>query len=427
LEKYFEEFYIFDIGGRLVAQYPPGWPAVLAAASMAEIPIALVNPILAAGTILILYVLGLRRYGPATGVLAVCIFTGSAFFIMNSATYFNHPMTTFFGVLFALVVSEYLEDPCVVWAIGAGVTLSAIAATRHYDAVLFPLPAITALVWRWSRRHWRLLPFAIIGALPVIGALVAYYWMVTGNPLQTPQTLVHPWDRPLGPNFSVAGSTEMLFGKGIELAEWTSAPFFAIYLWALGRRAWRRELYWFELYGPIFPLGYWFFWSDGVVRWGPRYIYCAFPFMALTAAAAIRDALAQEDTGWLSRFAARAGILSIIISILQIPFLVSSAGRIVDQFEDVDRQVAAAKLHNALVFVSSGTGEIWHQAVGNLVRNGLTLDGEVIYAHAGDVLAGQTDPAAAAVAIKDLHAGFPDRNIWVYKRHEGEIHGSLTA
>jgi hypothetical protein len=138
-------------------------------------------------------------------------------------------------------------------------------------------------------------------------------------------------------------------------------------------------------------------------------------------------ALAQEDTGWLSRFAARAGILSIIISILQIPFLVSNAGRIVDEFEDVNRQVAAAKLHNALVFVSSGTGEIWHQSVGNLVRNGLTLDGEVIYAHAGDILAGQTDPAAAAMAIKDLHAGFPDRNIWVYERHEGEIHGNLTA
>jgi hypothetical protein len=139
------------------------------------------------------------------------------------------------------------------------------------------------------------------------------------------------------------------------------------------------------------------------------------------------DAPAQEDTGWLSRFAARAGILSIIISILQIPFLVSNAGRIVDQFEDVNRQVAAAKLHNALVFVSSGTGEIWHQSVGNLVRNGLTLGGEVIYAHAGDILASQTDPAAAAVAIKDLHAGFPDRNIWFYKRHEGEIHGELTA
>jgi hypothetical protein len=427
LEKYFERFYIFNVGDKVVTQYPPGWSAILAATSTAGISISLVNPILAASTIPILYLLGLRRLGAAIGLLGVCIFAGSGFFVMNSATFFNHPATALCGVLFALAVSEYLDDPRVVPAVGAGVTLSAIAAMRHYDAVLFALPAIAVLVWRWSWPHWRLVPLAVIGALPMIGGLLAYYWMVTGNPLQTPMTLVHPWDRLLGPNFSVEGSTEILFGRGIELAEWTSAPFFAVYLWALGRRAWRKELYFFELYGPIFPLGYWLYWSDGGVRWGPRYIYSAFPFIALTAAAAIRDALAQEDTGWLSRFAARAGILSIIISILQIPFLVSNAGRIVNQFEDVDRQVAAAKLHNALVFVSSGTGEIWHQAVGNLVRNGLALDGDVIYAHAGDILAGQTDPAVSEVAIKDLHAEFPDRNIWVYKRHEGEIHGNLTA
>jgi hypothetical protein len=208
--------------------------------------------------------------------LAVCIFAGSSFFMMNSATFFNHSMTTFCGVLFVLAASECLEYPRVVPAIGAGITLSAIAATRHYDAVLFLVPATAALVWRWSRTHWRLVPLAGIGALPVIGALLAYYWIVTGNPLQTPMTLVHPWDRLLGPNFNVAGSTEMLFGRGIELAEWTSAPFFAVYLWALGRRAWRRELHFFELYGVIFPLGYWLYWSDGKVRWGPRYTTAPF-------------------------------------------------------------------------------------------------------------------------------------------------------
>lgn len=427
LEKYFERFYIFNLGEKVVTQYPPGWSAVLAATSVTGVPISLVVPILGASTIPILYLLGLRRHGAATGLVAVCFFAGSAFFVMNSATFFNHPATTLCGVLFALAVSEYLDDPRVVPAIGAGVTLSAIAAIRHYDAVLFAFPAIAALVWRWSAPHWRLVPLAVLGALPAIGGLLAYYWMVTGSPLQTPMTLVHPWDRLLGPNFSAEASTEMLFGRGVELAEWTSAAFFAVYLWALGRRAWRKELNFFELYGPIFPLGYWLYWSDGGVRWGPRYIYCAFPFIALSTAAAIRDALVRQGTGWLSRFAARAGILSIIISILQIPFLVSNAGKIVDEFEDVNRQVAAAKLHKALVFVSSGTGEIWHQSVGNLVRNGLTLDGEVIYAHAGNILAGQTEPAAAAAAIKDLHAQFADRNIWVYKRREGDTHGVLMA
>ena len=425
LDKYLDTFFIFNVGGKVIAAYPPGWPAVLAASSTAGIPISLVNPILAAGTIPVLYVLGLRRYGAPTGLLAVCIFAGSAFFVMNSATFFSHPASTLFGLLFALASSEYLENPRVVPAIGAGVAFSAIASTRHYDAVLLVLPAVVALVWRSSPAQWRLVPLVAISGLPVMGALLAYYW-TTGNPMLTPTSSLNPAGDVLA-KFDVVRSTEILFGRGIELAEWTSAPFLAVYLWALVRRAYRNELYFFELYGPIFPLGYWLYWSDGGLRWGPRYIYCAFPFIALTAAAAIRDTLAQPDAGWLSRFAARAGILSIVISILQIPFLASNAGRIVDQFEDVNRQVAAAKLHNAVVFVSSGTGEIWHQPIGNLVRNGLTLDGDVIYAHAGDILAGQTDPAAAAAAINDLRAQFRDRSIWVYTRKEGETHGDLTA
>ena len=82
------------------------------------------------------------------------------------------------------------------------------------------------------------------------------------------------------------------------------------------------------------------------------------------------------------------------------------------------QQAASESAWPALVFVSSGTGEIWHQPIGNLVRNGLTLDGDVIYAHAGDVLAGQTDPAAAA-AINDLRAQFRDRSIRVIHEKGG--------
>jgi hypothetical protein len=426
LERYFDTFFIFNAGGKLITQYPPGWPAVLAAASTIGIANWLVNPILGAGTIAILYLLGLRRYGAATGLLTVCIFAGSGFFVLNSATFFCHPVTAFWGVLFVLAASEYLEHPRVVSGIGAGVTLAAVAVTRHYDAVLFALPALAALVWRSSWAHWRLVPLVVISGLPLIVALLAYYWAITGDPLLTPMTLLDPGERLLGPKFNMVQSTETLLGRGIELAEWTSAPFLAVYIWALVRRACRGELHFFEFYGLIFPLGYWLYWGDAGLRWGPRYIYSAFPFVALTAAAAICDALRERNAGRLSRVAARAGILSIVISIVQIPFLAINAGKIADQFEDLYRQVARAGIHHALVFVSSGTGEIWHQPIGNLVRNGLSLDDDVIYAHAGDRMADQTNPTAAVAAISDLHAAFSDRKIWVYQRKEGDTHGRLT-
>jgi len=89
-----------------------------------------------------------------------------------------HPTrpSTLFGLLFALAASEYLENPRVVPAIGAGAALSAVASTRHYDAVLLAIPAVVALVRRSSLAHWRLVPLVAISGLPVIGALLAYYW-----------------------------------------------------------------------------------------------------------------------------------------------------------------------------------------------------------------------------------------------------------
>ena len=76
MEKYLGTFFIFNVGGKLITQYPPGWPTVLAAASTAGIPISLVNPILAAGTIPILYVLGLPIWSGdgAVGGLYFCRF-----------------------------------------------------------------------------------------------------------------------------------------------------------------------------------------------------------------------------------------------------------------------------------------------------------------------------------------------------------------
>src|SRR6266446_10557801 len=41
LDKYLDTFFIFNVGGKLLAAYPPGWPAVLAAASTAGIPSSL--------------------------------------------------------------------------------------------------------------------------------------------------------------------------------------------------------------------------------------------------------------------------------------------------------------------------------------------------------------------------------------------------
>lgn len=424
--QYFFPAFVFDVGGKLITQYPPGWPAVLAFATSVRLPDWLVNPVVAAGTVPFLYLLAERRFDRQTALLTICFFAGSAFTLLTSASFFNHSFTTLCGVLFVLAASEFFERPRALTAIATGVSFSAIAVTRHYDAVLFALPFAILLLWRQSWALWRLAPLAVVAGLPLFVALLAYYDAVTGSPLQTPQTLRNPADGLLGPNFTIRQATELLLGRGVELAEWTSPPFVLIYCWAFLRRAWRRELQLVELYGVIFPLGYWLYWSAGGARWGPRYIYCAFPFMAMTVARAIRDALLDQPGTWRSRGLAHLGAVSLVIALVQVPFLANGAGKLVTQFEDVYDRVAEERLHHAIVFLSSATGVTWKLGVGNLVRNGLTLDGDVIYAHAGDIMASQIDPAVAAATIADLHAHFPDRSIWIYHRAAGVIHGRLT-
>jgi len=427
IQRYVDSFYVFDIQGKLVSQYPPGWAALLALAESAGIAPWLLNPILGAFTIIALYVLGMQSHGREAAILSVAICGVSGFFLLNSASLFNHSLVALGGVLFVIASVSFLRSAGLLAATSMGLCFSAVAVTRHYEAILLALPVAIIVLLRGGRQHWFRVPVIALAAAPVLGGLLVYYGAITGNPLQTPQTLMLPYDGLLGPYFSVSRATEIAFGRGIELAEWISPPFVVAYLWALARTAAQRKLNFFDLYGLVFLLGYWLYWGDGGLRWGPRYIFPAFPFMALTLAAAIVDAIKTNDLRARSRFFIHLALASIIVALIQTSFLAAAAGRVMNEFEDVYDAVGRAQFHKAVVLLVSGTGVTWKMPVGGLVRNGATLDGDVIYAHAGNILAQSTDPDRTRTALDDLRAFFPDRAMWLYRRDDRQIHGELVA
>ena len=425
IQQYIQAYYIYDIGGKIVSQYPPGWPITIAAFEQLGLPIYLINPLIGAVMLLALYRLSRVTRCESAALVACTMCAASGFFLFNSASFYNHSFVGLAGVLFATSATRYVQAPSASCAIGMGVWFAVIAATRHYDAILFALPVVLLLPFQ-GRPYWRMLPVAAGAAMPIIAGLLIYYWLITGDAFQTPMTLVHPWDRLLGPKYDVSRATTITLGRIGELAEWTAPGLVVIYACALAGRLWRRQAWFFEFYGIVFLLGYWLYWADGGHRWGPRYIYPAFPFMCFTIAAAWADSLRNIKANLAQKLFFQIALLSIVAAVSQAVFLGVGAARVVRQFEDPYDQIEAQHLHNAVVLFAAGSGDIWEMSLGNMVRNGISLERDVIYAHAGDIYEKRTADDANARALVALRAYFPQRSFWIYERPEHNSVGTLS-
>lgn len=426
IEKYISQSFIFPIGNKLVSQYPPGWPAVLALVQTIGFPTVLVNPMIGALTIVAICRFSAIRHGTEVALLTILITTCSAFFLFNSASFLNETSVALLGVLFVGSASTFIDDPGARAAIAAGFWFSAIAIFRHFDAILFAAPVALVLLRRGGVRHWNLAPLAVAASLPLFVVLFLYYGQITGNPLVVPQTLRSPADGLLGSNWHVVGATEIMLGRLIELGEWISPPFVAVLAWSLLHKLRRGEIRFYDLYGPLFLAGYWLYWSDGGLRWGPRYIYPALPFMALLVAERTCHVL-RKAQNWHDAAFVHLVLISIVVAVLQVPFLAVRANELIHQTQDIYQRVRDAGIHNAVVIAISGTGLIWHIDGVDLARNGLTpVDRDVIYAHGPHPLSVRMAPADVEPTVRALREYFPGRQIWLYQRDGAAERGKLV-
>ena len=424
VQQYVSQAYIFPYSGKLISQYPPGWPVVLSLAELAGFPLVLVNPVIGALTVAALYRFAFAQYGREVALLAALATTASAFFLFNSGSFFNGSIVALLGVLFVHSAASFISRPDVRSAMGLGFWFSGIAVVRHYDAVLFTLPVAVAVLWQSTGRHWRFIPLAMLTAAPLIGLLLLYYWQLTGNPLLLPQQLQNPNDALLGPNWRALRATEILIGRLVELAEWVSPPFLVALAWTLSQKFRGRALRFFDLYGLVFLVGYWLFWADGTLRYGPRYIYPSFPFMVLLVVE--RAWHAMQTAGGLRRAAlAHLAVISMVVSALMVPFLAARGREMITQTQDLYYQVRDIGLHNAVIIAVTGAGRIWKIDPADLARNGLILDGDVIYAHGPRLFMGKITPEELQETIEALRAHFPAREIWIYRKDENALQGKL--
>lgn len=163
----------------------------------------------------------------------------------------------------------------------------------------------------------------------------------------------------------------------------------------------------------VFFIGFLVFADNAGNRYGPRYYFEAFPFAILTVCSAVRYLVRSRDHGFARIAAVHLLASQVIIGLMNVPFLAWFQHRIISERMDLFEQVEAAQVSNAVVFVKSSTGVIREMPPQDLVRNGVDLKGDVIYA------------LDLGSRNRCLIQHFPNRELWSYTREKGARQGVL--
>ena len=426
-------------GGKWYGKFFPGWPIVLAAGVLAGAP-ALVNPLLAAASVLLTHDLLRRAFGLRMAHGVVLLLALSPWFLALSATLMAHTASLFWTLL-ALVAVERLRGRAFgVWALVCGLSLGMLFLTRPFDAAIGgPVVGLWALGLGGRR-----LSIASIAAIGISAALVAslyfpYNAALTGSPLLAPHRL---WsDALFGPGADVLGfgprvgifplmtNLDPLPGHGLpdvvlntnknlqlvgfELFGWAAGSLVLATLAFLSPR-WR----WSDF--PMLALGvgviaaHAAYWASGGPDFGPRYWHLAIvPLCVFTVRGAeIAAERLGSPQGTSEVIAARvvAAILAASLGALVLVLPWRCVGKY-DSYRGISREIAqlAAErgIEGGIVFVRSARKADYQAAFS--FEPAEPSAPENVFARD----AGEAQRAATLLA-------YPNRPVWLIGRRSAE-------
>ncbi|HEX8829186.1 MAG TPA: glycosyltransferase family 39 protein, partial [Xanthobacteraceae bacterium] len=419
LPALFAHSWIVFLNGKWVASYPPGWPLLLAAVMSLGLPSWLASPLCGGVLLFAVLKLGQKRDGALGGVLAATLVAISPFFLFNAGSYFDHVPVAAAGLLFCWAALAFLAHPRWPNAIAAGLALGMIGLIRSQDAVLFGLPFAVEFLLRARRRHYRLAPAIALAGLPFLAALLLYNHAVYGSlipnlNLESPDIRfgLFPVDDQ-GHRLTPWHELRFVVERVILLSSWSSLLLVLGYIAAFGFVAYRRRLDFLDFIFPVCVLGFMLVPFLGGNQYGPRYYFEGFPFLVLTVVSALVPLL-QESRFLRWRPLAVAllvahGAACLAAMAVIVPFLRT----VIDQRMDIYDQVQTRNLRNAVVVIHSSTGAISPMGTFDLTRDGIAVDGRVLYVR--DI----------PDQIEKLHRLLPDRQFYIYTRNPGDPKGSL--
>jgi len=378
-------FVMDEAGGRFFAKAFPGWAAILSLGVRAGIPWAL-NPLLSAVTVIFAGWAGAKLLGRHGELAVVGIIVLTPFFLLNAASYYNHPATALLIVLFLAAAIRLTEGAGLAWAVLAGVASGAAIWIRPGSALALTLPFGIWLGWRWLREgRWGVLAAAAAPVLLALAGLALYNRSMFGSVLKTGYDAYDPNDIQAGLGMDHLAITGWWL---VKLLFWLVPGSLAGLLFLVRGRGWRD---WFRR-EPILVLmllsfgglvlTYLLFQNKGGNEYGPRYYYDGIVYLAILLAAGWMRAPEALGGTVPAAKVARASALALGFGAFlavagSIPFLMFHYRDKVAHNRDLFLATERSGQPSALVFLRTGSGRM---PPGDLIRNPLDFRTGVVYA-----------------------------------------------
>jgi hypothetical protein len=313
-EKEFFDFAHMINNGKWYSQYTPGHPLLLLLGLLIHAP-WLINPFLAALSIILFYLLGKEIFNNQIGVLAAVLGAISIWFLLMSSTMLSHTSCLFFTSLFLLFFFRSIKKPSVLNGLFAGIGLGMAFLIRPFSAVLISIPFLIYFVFVLLKDLRKRIKNALVLALAIfafISVLLIYNQITNGHPLRMGYIVSHGEEHSIGfgrtgytdiPHTPFLGSTkigESMLAINKYLFGWPLSSFLAILplLWIARMRPDYRKKDLLLAAGFIsLTVGLYFYWGIQIFI-GARMYFETIPILLLLSAHGISEIPQLVSSKW---------------------------------------------------------------------------------------------------------------------------------
>lgn len=303
--KEFFDFPHMINNGKWYSQYTPGYPFLLFLSLLIQAP-WLVNPLLAALSIILFYFLGKEIFNSNVGVLAAVLGAISIWFLVMSSTMMSHTSSLFFTSFFLLFLFRSIKNPSIANGLFAGLGMGMAFLIRPYNIVLLSLPFLLyyagKLIQNLTKRLKNAAAFVLI-TLAFISVLLIYNQVTNDHPFRMGYFIAYGEEHGIG--FGRTGYTDIphtpFFGS-IKIGENLSALNSFLFGWPISSFLALLPLLWIAkinkenrkkdilLAAGFFSLliGLYFYWGTHVFI-GARMFFEAIPILFLLSAHGITE------------------------------------------------------------------------------------------------------------------------------------------
>jgi hypothetical protein len=302
--------------GRVISGYWPGFSLLETPFVMIGVP-WLLNPLLGAGTILLIRHIAVELYPDTDASSWAMLFTlASPAFIVNCISYYSMPAQLFLNLLFTALVLEI--SPRRLMAAGFIGSL-ALLQTNPVPHLFYAIPWI---VWIAAHRGgWRSLIWLAIGYLP-LSLFLGVGWSALRLQFREQTTIEGRtfWEE----IYKLVA--QALAGDFVRVIYYRSLALLKLAAWAVpglivlavigARRGWKNVRLRIVTFSALLTFfGYYLFWPSQGHGWGYRYFYGAWGTLPLLACGlmAVKKADVSKEFAPLARAVGTLTVLSFVL------------------------------------------------------------------------------------------------------------------